>query len=409
MKSDNVNAEIIAVGTEILLGEITDTNSVYLAQQLRNLGVNVYFMTSVGDNVSRIAQAVQIALERADVVIMCGGLGPTVDDMTRQGVAEAIQQELVFYEELHQHIVRRFEMYRVTMTENNKRQAYLPATARPVHNPVGTAPGFMVERGDKTVISLPGVPHEMKFLMQETVIPYLRQKYRLGLIKARILRVAGIGESSLDDKIGDDLLKNNNPTVGLAAHHGVIDIRITAKADTESEADVMLDDMEQVLRERIGAFVFGYGDDRLEEVLVGLLRDHQRQITVIEAGIDGAVLTKLRATEHGSGILYDAQQFTHPSRLLNGRTSLRETAIQLSEEQVQQSDCAACIVILSLPDIDEVPDVDEATAVAVATAQKTTSRIYGSGGQSELFRDRVSRWAIAVTWRLLKDLFEQSR
>lgn len=152
---DNINAEIIAIGTEILLGEITDTNSVYMARELRAIGVNLYYMTSVGDNLQRIADAIRLAMSRADVVITCGGLGPTVDDMTRQAVADATDRELEYQEWLYDQIAARFAGFKVKMTENNRQQAYLPAAAIAIENPVGTAPCFIVEHEGKAVISLP--------------------------------------------------------------------------------------------------------------------------------------------------------------------------------------------------------------------------------------------------------------
>src|SRR5690606_4292627 len=161
-------------GTEILLGEITDTNSVYLARLMRDIGVNVFYMTSVGDNEQRIADAIRIALGRAQIVITCGGLGPTVDDVTRQAVAAATDRGLTFHQHLLDRIAERFSGFRMQMSQNNRRQAYLPDDALPIENPVGTAPAFIVEHGDKVVISVPGVPREMKFLMIEHVVPYLR-------------------------------------------------------------------------------------------------------------------------------------------------------------------------------------------------------------------------------------------
>ena len=236
---ENINAEIIAIGTEILLGEITDTNSVYIARLLRDIGLNLYYMTSVGDNEQRISDTIRIALSRAQVVITCGGLGPTIDDMTRQGVATATNRDLVFHQNLLDKIAERFTTFRAQMTDNNRRQAFLPAGAIVIDNPVGTAPSYIVEHEGKIIISLPGVPREMKFLMTESVTPYLREHFNLGngTIKARVLRTAGIGESLLDSQIGNELLQANNPTVGLAAHTGQVDIRITAKADSETQAD----------------------------------------------------------------------------------------------------------------------------------------------------------------------------
>ena len=242
MTTNELNAEVIAIGTEILLGDLTDTNSVFIARTLRDLGINLFFMTSVGDNEKRIADFIRIALSRAQIVITCGGLGPTIDDMTRQAVAAATDRGLTFHQDLLDQIAERFKGFRSQMTENNKRQAYVPDNAVIIENPVGTAPSFVVEYDDRVVISLPGVPREMKFLMNEKVVPYLRQKFGITnqIIKEKILKVAGIGESSLDDAIGTTLLEASNPTVGLAAHSGQIDVRIAAKAETTDQADTLI-------------------------------------------------------------------------------------------------------------------------------------------------------------------------
>ncbi len=199
-----MNAEIISIGTELLLGEIVDTNSAHIARRLRDIGLNLYFTTTVGDNRQRIASAISTALDRADVIITTGGLGPTVDDMTRQAVADATGRELVFRQDLLDQIAERFNRFGSRMSENNRQQAYIPAGAIPIENPVGTAPCFIVESERGVVISLPGVPREMKHLLETAVIPYLRD--RLGLtevIKARVLRTAGIGESHIDEAIAD--------------------------------------------------------------------------------------------------------------------------------------------------------------------------------------------------------------
>lgn len=406
----NINAEIIAIGTEILLGEITDTNSAYIARVLRDLGINLYFKTVVGDNESRIVSAIEIAMSRADVIITCGGLGPTVDDMTRQGVAAATRRELVFHQDLLDQIAARFEMFRAKMTENNRRQAYLPDGAIVIENPVGTAPGFIVEHEGRVVISLPGVPREMKFLMTEAVIPYLRKKYRLGIIKARNLRVAGIGESALDDMIGTDLLEASNPSIGLAAHQGVVDVRLTAKAEDEPAADRMLDEFEQKVMERIGRYVFGKNGDTLESVLTKLLVENHARLAVIEAGISEAVTAKLRAVGQGEAVLAASQQYATPADLYRAvpesdGLSFRELAVREAGRICRKYAASGGIAIISLPDVGENADSQEATAVAVYTEKQAQSRIYGFGGQAEMARDWVSRWAMAVLWRMLKEQF----
>lgn len=405
-----VNAEIVAIGTEILLGEITDTNSVYIARELRNIGINLYFMTSVGDNEGRIADSIRIALSRADVVIVCGGLGPTVDDMTRQGIATAVNRSLVYHEELFEQILTRFASFRAQVTENNKRQAYLPQDARVINNPVGTAPGFIVEEGQKAIISLPGVPREMKYLMQESVIPYLHQHYQLGIIKARNLKVAGIGESALDDMIGDELLNLSNPTIGLAAHHGVIDVRLTAKADDEASANLMLDALEAKVLERVGSYVYGKDDAVLENVLLDQLRSHGVKLTVLEAGLPDAVVSKLHAA-NGDDCLVHVRQYATPQEALASMPEItsqnwREFAAIAAQNLALEEGVEAAVVILSDPEVGESADNREATAVAIYSSVRAQSRVYGFGGKADLTREWVSRWAMSVIWRMMKEKFD---
>ena len=406
---DNVNAEIIAIGTEILLGEITDTNSVYLAQQLRHLGINLFYMTSVGDNRQRIADAIRLAFSRADVVITCGGLGPTIDDMTRQSVADATERELIFHQSLFDQIAARFATFKVKMTENNIRQAYLPDNAIVIKNPVGTAPSYAVEYHNKVVISLPGVPREMKYLFENRVVPYLHERYQLGTIKKRVLKTAGIGESSLDDMLGDDLLNSANPSIGLAAHHGIIDIRITAKADDEAIADAMLNEMEEKVREKAGIFIFGDENTQLEHVLRDVLIANNSKIAVYEAGITNAVLTKLEAND-ASDIIALATSHAEPTAAHTDypetRTmSLRDTAHHIATHLTTEYDTAASIVILSHPEINENKDSDVATVVATYANGEIKSRVYGFGAANPLTADWVSRWAMAYIWRQLNEQF----
>lgn len=259
-------AEIITIGTEILLGEIVDTNARYIARNLRDVGVDLYRKTSVGDNTRRIAQAIQQAMERCDIIITTGGLGPTVDDPTREAVALAMGVDTEFRPELWSQIQARFKRFNRQPTDNNKRQAYVPCNAVAVENPVGTAPAFIVEKENHAIISLPGVPREMEYLMEHAILPYLRQRYDLhGIIKARLLHTAGAGESQIDDLIGDlEIL--SNPTVGLAAHSGQVDVRITAKANSEAEADALIAPIEKVIRERLGEWIYGSDLETLEQM-----------------------------------------------------------------------------------------------------------------------------------------------
>jgi nicotinamide-nucleotide amidase len=409
----DVNAEIIAIGTELLLGEITDTNSVFLARTLRDAGVNVYFMTSVGDNEQRIADAVRIALGRAQIVITCGGLGPTVDDMTRQAVAAATDRGLTFHQHLLDKIAERFSGFRMQMSENNRRQAYVPDGAIVIENPVGTAPCFVVEQGDQCVISLPGVPREMKFLFVESVVPYLREKYQLGgkIIKARVLRTAGIGESLLDEAIGTDLLQASNPTVGLAAHSGQVDVRITAKADSEADADAMIAATELQLRERIGKYVFGTDTETIENALIHALREQSATLAISETGIAPVVSERLKAVENGSALLKEAQKFADIATLSQSlgvtETSVKRLAETAAQQLCQQSGVTLAIAIVSRSGAQEDhADADELSAIAVYSNGKVRSRAYGFGGGTDEAKWWTGTWAMSMAWRMLREQLE---
>jgi len=287
------SAEIISIGTELLLGEIIDTNAPYLARLLRDIGVDLYRKTTIGDNTKRIAQIIQESLQRCDIIITTGGLGPTVDDPTREAVALAIGVPTEYRPELWEQIQARFQRYGRQPTENNRRQAFIPQGAVPVENQVGTAPAFIVDREEKIIISLPGVPREMEYLMQNHFLPYLRQRFNLhGIIKARVIHTAGIGESQIDEMIGD-LETLSNPTIGLLAHSGQVDVRITAKANSENEADQMIQELEKIVQERLGDMIYGSDQDTLEGKAFETLQSKGWNLVVLEAGLNGDLIKRL--------------------------------------------------------------------------------------------------------------------
>ncbi|HNO83025.1 MAG TPA: CinA family nicotinamide mononucleotide deamidase-related protein [Anaerolineales bacterium] len=296
------SAEIITIGTEILLGEIVDTNTRYIARTLRSMGVDLYRTITIGDNIDRIASAIHNSMERADIVITTGGLGPTVDDPTREAVAKAVGVETEFREDLWEQVVETIARYGRKPSENQKRQAYVPKGALGIRNPVGTAPCFIVETGRNAVISLPGVPSEMEQILHESMIPYLQKRFNLNeIIKVRVLHCAGLGEGMIDEKIAD-LETLSNPTVGLAAHTGVVDVRIAAKARNENEANEMIAVIEAQVRERLGNVVFGADEDKLEEVTLDLVAKRGWALTAIESGLDGILARKIPHTASFSNL-----------------------------------------------------------------------------------------------------------
>ena len=290
------SAEIITIGTEILLGEIVDTNTRYIARTLRGMGVDLYRTITIGDNAERIAEAIRHSMQRADIVITTGGLGPTVDDPTREAVALAAGVELEFREDLWEQVVAVISRYGRKPSENQKRQAYIPKGALGIPNPVGTAPCFIVESERNAVVSLPGVPNEMEHILHESIIPYLQKRFKLDeIIKIRVLHCAGLGEGMIDEKI-DDLEKLSNPTVGLAAHTGVVDIRIAAKAKSEAEADEMITNIEHQINERLGDVVFGADEDELEDVVLKTVAKRGWTLIGVESGLDGLLARKVPHT-----------------------------------------------------------------------------------------------------------------
>lgn len=300
-----MHAELVMIGTELLLGEIVDTNANRLAIALREIGLDLYYKTTVGDNETRITEILDQALERSDAVITSGGIGPTVDDLTRQAAANATGRKLVYSDELEVQIAERFRRFGREMAENNKRQAYIPDGATPLTNPVGTAPCFLSEdmRGRGFVICLPGVPRELEYMLEHTVIPLLVARMGgMKVTKVRVLRTCAVGESNVDRAIGD-LMTSANPTVGLAAHVGQTDVRIAAKADTEAEADALIAEMEVKLRERLGVAIYGVGREALADVVGQLLNQRGLKLGVIDTLTNGQLARDLVEAGYGDSMV----------------------------------------------------------------------------------------------------------
>lgn len=285
-----MQAEIVVIGTELLLGQIIDTNAAYLAQQLSKIGIDLYYKSTVGDNKGRIVEVLTLATRRSDIVITTGGIGPTLDDMTRESVAEVIGVPL----EMQPHLLEQIKvMMGSRYTENNARQAYIPAGALPIENPVGTAPGFIAPtpRGG-VVVSLPGVPSELRYLMEHAVVPHLKERFQIqAMIVSRTLKCMGLTESYIDEALDDLIKTGSNPTIGLLAQMqlGEIHVRLTAKAADEAAAAALIVPLEDEVRRRLGKAVFGIDEDEYEKVVADSIRKHGLSIAVAEFGFTGGV------------------------------------------------------------------------------------------------------------------------
>ena len=296
-----MRAELLMIGTELLLGQIQDTNASYLARTLALNGINVYQKTTVGDNGQRICAALESALDRADVVLCSGGLGPTEDDITRECVAEVFGRALEYHESLFENIRLRFARFGRSIPENNKKQAMLPAGARAIENPHGTAPGVLLEDVRGTVVCMPGVPSELQGMLEGHVLPYLRGRFGVnGVLAHRVLKVCGMGESRVDSLIRDIIADQANPTVGLLASPGVVRIRITARAESPALAAAAIAPVEGRIRERLDDMVMGVDDETLESVVGRLLAERGWTLGVGEVHTGGQIAQGLVSAEVGA-------------------------------------------------------------------------------------------------------------
>ena len=377
------SAEIIAIGTELLLGETLDTNTRFIARALRVLGIDLFRATIIGDNENRIAASIREALMRADIVITSGGLGPTVDDPTRTAVAAALDRQVEFKEELWQQILQRFSRFNRKATENNRRQAYIPEGGLAIENPVGTAPAFLVEQNNRVVISLPGVPREMEYLVENAVLPFLKTRFGLqGTILTRTLHLAGVGESQVDEWIGD-LEKSANPTVGLSAHAGQIDIRISAKAGSPEEAEAMVADFEQTLQDRLGEHIYGKDDETLEGVLGQKLTQRGWTLAVLDSGMDG----RLAARMSPLGLPFENQ------RRINQSFSEEQQFVQAAE--ILLSDTRAQVILAA----NMVPAGDRTElTVLLITPTENQKLVRSYGGPPQM----AAAWSVNTAMDFLR-------
>jgi len=291
-----MQAEIVSVGSELLLGQIVDTNSAVIGRHLAAIGLDLYYKTTVGDNLNRLTAVLCQALARSEVVITTGGIGPTADDVTREAVAAATGRELEFSEHLMAQIEAFFRARGFKLSPSNRRQAFIPRGAIPIENPVGTAPAFVVEVGERCVITLPGVPREMEHLLVTRVLPYLRERYGLkGEIRLRVLKVVGLGESRIGELLADFMEKGRNPTIGTLAHLGQVDVRIAAKGSDAETARRLIEPVEAQIRERLVDLIFGADSETLESVISAQARRVGARVAVAESGSGGVVAERLAA------------------------------------------------------------------------------------------------------------------
>ncbi len=308
-----MKAEIISVGTEILLGEITDTNAAFLASELPQLGIDLYWVTQVGDNRGRMLEVLHRAWDRSDIIILSGGLGPTEDDITRESIAEMLGEETQIDPDLERWLRGLFERVGYEMPETNLKQATLVPSAKAIPNPKGSAPGWWVSRDNRILLAMPGPPSEMKRMWKKEIKEELRLALGDVLIFSRTLKIFGLGEANVDEMLGS-LLSSDNPTIGVYAKQTGIEVRLTAKADNEEDAKSMITPMEEQIRSMFGDKIWGIDDEVIEKVIGDLLLDQGLTLATMES-CTGGLLANLVTDVPGSSSYFKGGFVTYSNEM----------------------------------------------------------------------------------------------
>ena len=277
---------ILSIGTELLLGQILNTNEIFISERLKELGIDVLYRVTVGDNPDRLEEVVKLAVEKADLVVISGGLGPTEDDLTKETVAKAMDKKLVLNKNCLHKIKGFFRNMDMDMSENNIKQAYIPESAIVMENDEGTAPGFIIEDNNKIIAVMPGPPREMERMFKDSLIPFLSNK-NSEKIYYRNLRLIGIGESDLETRLLDLISNQTDPTIATYAKEGECSVRITSKKENLDEAKKSVDSILPYVNERVGEFIFSYDDKELIEVVADKLKAEKLTISTAESCTGG--------------------------------------------------------------------------------------------------------------------------
>lgn len=411
--------ELFSVGTELLLGEIVDTNAAYLAEKLSQLGVHVYHKTTVGDNAERLAAALRIGLERADVVLATGGLGPTEDDITAAVVADVMWVGLDS-DEASAEKIRSFVRSRgIPLLEGLLKQARVPRGSQVIPNPVGTAPGFIFTKGGKTVIALPGVPAEMRAMAEQTVFPYLAQRAEAegaSTIVTRVLRLAGLGESQAEAEIKDLIQAQSNPTIAPYAKTMEVHLRLAAKAATREEALALIAPVEEAIRERLGEHVYGADDESLEVRVGQLLRQAGQTLAVAESCTGGLIGHRLTNIPGSSDYLLASlvtyanaakERFLDvPATVLKTHGAVsRETAHAMAEgvKEACGADYGLSVTGIAGPAGGTEEKPVGLVCVGLADGRETTVEEHRLRGDRAMIKERAAQMALYLLYRRLRE------
>ena len=413
------SVEIVTIGTEILLGRLIDTNAAHVARTLADAGVDVFAKHSVGDNAGRLRAMLEGALERADGVVTTGGLGPTVDDLTKDAVAAAVGRRLVLHEPSLRALEERFAALGRTMAENNRRQAYLPEGSVVLENPHGTAPGFIATREDgRFVACMPGVPREMRPMLAERLVPWFAQRYGVrARIFTRILHTVGLGESDLDRRIEDLFRAHENPKIAVLAHGARVDVVVTVKAADARAAEALSAPLLAELRARLGAVIFGEDEQTLEGAIVAALTRRGLRLATAESCTGGAIADAIVRVPGASrsfrgGVVAYADDIKStlldvPSETLRVHGAVSEETVRAMAEGARRrlgADVAVATTGIAGPDgaTPEKPVGLVWIAIAGPGAAMHVTRMLFAGDRGDV-RSRATVAALGLLWGSVRD------
>ena len=306
---EKMNATILSIGTELLFGQIVNTNAAYISEKLQLLGINVMYHHTVGDNPNRLREIIETSIEESDIVISTGGLGPTQDDITKEVICDVMGFDLVLEESVLSEMKDFFKKINREMTENNVKQAYVPKEGKVFYNNMGTAPGFAVEKNNKIVMAMPGPPREMKSMFEKFAVPMLEEKSE-GFIRYKLLRMFGIGESALETELEDLINEQTDPTLATYAKEGEVALRIASKRNTPEEALKAVDDMIQKVKKIVGKFIYSYDNEELHTVVGKLLMENKVTLSSAES-CTGGLFAKRMTDISGISAVFDRGFITY--------------------------------------------------------------------------------------------------
>jgi nicotinamide-nucleotide amidase len=410
-----MKTEIISVGTELLLGQIANLDAQIISEMITPLGIDMFYHTTVGDNSDRLRRIFRQALERSDVIFTTGGLGPTMDDLTKETIADELQLPMILNEKELIHLESMFTRRGGKMPLNNKKQAVFPRDSIIIPNNNGTAPGVIIEKGQKKIIILPGPPRELRPMMVETVIPYLlrqlgNQKY---VIKSKVLKLCGIGESAAEEAIEDIIKDQSNPTIAPLAGSEVT-FRITAKADNEQNADAMISTLEKKVRDRIGQYVYGINEESLESVVGNILNEKNWTIALAESCTGGLVSARLTAIP-GSSAYFERGYVCYSNQskieLLNvdaeilqthGAVSV-ETALQMARgaRKASKTDIGVSVTGIAGPGGGSNDKPVGYVCFGISTESFEETQVQYFSGTRTNIRNRAAHHALRMIWNYL--------